>query len=155
MGQETLGSMTQSDNRLARFKAHHETLLTGVRDQRDAVLNPSSDFTQADYAEYLRDNVLPHASREEEMLYTRVDELVQSDIATAGLRVDHTEIERRIAALETREPDGASVPLQLHELTAIVELHFRKEEEVLVPFLQDAIEPKAFEALLARLVDEA
>lgn len=146
--------MPDLEGRLEAFHTHHEVLMRDVQDHRDAVLNPSREFDHHDYAEFLRERVIPHAEREEEVLYRRVDEAVGTQVATAGMRADHEELDRRIDALETLEPDGALLPLVLHEFTALLEHHVQKEGEVLFPFLQGVVDDEALESLLGSLLDD-
>lgn len=143
--------MGAASDRLDSYRSLRDKHLQEVIDQRDAVLDPSRDFDHREYVARLRDTLLEHARVEEQHLYDRVDDLADTSLTTDGLRMDHEEIERRIEALEAGEPDGASLPLRVHELTALVEHHMEKEDEIVVPFLQDALNDEEFETLLNRL----
>ena len=93
---------------------------------------------------FLRDELAPHASEEERVLYPAIDR-VQGARMTATMTIDHMVIGERIEALESTveralrnwEDDQmvAEVSRQLAAIAAIVLLHFRKEEEVLLPIL--------------------
>lgn len=146
--------MSDLEGRLEAFHTHHEVLIEDVLDRRDLVLDPSREFDHREYAAFLRDRVIPHAELEEEILYRRVDEAVGTDVATAGMRADHEELQRRIDALETLEPDGALLPLVLHEFTALLEHHVRKEGDVLLPSLQGVVDDGHLESLLDSLLDD-
>lgn len=122
-------------------------------DHRDAVLDPTRDLDHREYAARLRETLLEHARAEERHLHNRVEELADAPLTTAGLRMDHAEIERRIEAFETSDPDGASLPLQVHELTALVEHHVEKEAAILFPFLEEALGDEEFATRLDRLPD--
>jgi len=143
--------MDVASDRFDSDRLHHDRLLRDVIDQRDAVLDPSRDVDHREFAARLRDTLLEHERAEERYLYDRVDDLADAPLITDGLRMDHEEIEHRIEALETSDPDGASLPLQLHELTALVEHHFQKEAEILYPFLEDVLDEEEFEIRLDRL----
>ena len=85
--------------------------------------------------------------------------------ATATMRADHVEIVSRIdrladtaAAIAIRWPDDTltrDLAHQLVGLSAILLLHFRKEEEVLLPVLDTALGPDDAAALFARMGKEA
>ncbi len=97
---------------------------------------------------FLRDDLLPHARVEEEVLYPAVDRLVGQG-ATATMSVDHVVIGERVDALTEAVDDAldhwddvdrvADISRRLAALAAIVELHFRKEEEVLLPVLDSGL----------------
>ncbi len=81
------------------------------------------------------------------------------------MRADHVEIVARIdrlaeaaAAVEQRWPDAElarDVAHQLVGLSAILQLHFRKEEEVLLPVLDANLDTDAAAALFARMGEVA
>lgn len=93
---------------------------------------------------FLRDELVPHAREEERALYPVIDRL-QGAATTATMVVDHVVVGERIEALAStvdRALDDwddaelvADVSRQLAAIAAIVLLHFRKEEEVLLPIL--------------------
>ena len=95
-------------------------------------------------AGFLRDELVPHAWEEEDVLYPAIDRL-QGAATTATMTFDHVVIGERIEALvstvdralaEWDDADlVAEVSRQLAAIAAIVLLHFRKEEEVLLPIL--------------------
>jgi hypothetical protein len=81
--------------------------------------------------------------------------------ATATMKADHNEIVARIdrladtlARIEQDSPDPAlarDLARQLVGLAAILQLHFRKEEEVLLPVLDASLGPDDAAALFARM----
>lgn len=93
---------------------------------------------------FLRDELVPHAREEERVLYPAIDRL-QGAAITATMTIDHVVITERIEALESTVERAlsnwddaelvADVSRQLSAIAAIVLLHFRKEEEVLLPIL--------------------
>lgn len=93
----------------------------------------------------LRDHLIPHAHAEEAALYPRVEQVMGAPGATDTMKADHTEIVRRIdrlAVLVAAVGGGPAsaeqteeLKAQLYGLAAILVLHFRKEEDVLLPVL--------------------
>lgn len=99
--------------------------------------------------DFLKGHLLPHATAEEEILYPAIDEAVGSANATATMKIDHDEIAIRIEHLRETIvkaldlwPDGeqtAAIVRQLSVLHGVILLHFRKEEEVLLPILDSML----------------
>src|SRR5512139_37201 len=114
---------------------------------------------------FLRGHLVPHARAEEQVLYPAVEQAMAAPGATATMAADHTEIVARIdrladtaATVATRWPDNAvarDLTHQLVGLSAILLLHFRKEEEVLLPVLDTTLGSDDAEALFARMGKEA
>jgi iron-sulfur cluster repair protein YtfE (RIC family) len=114
---------------------------------------------------FLRDHLVPHATAEEQVLYPAVERAMGAPGATATMAADHAEIVNRIdrlaadvATIEQRWPDaalGASLGRQLIGLSAILQLHFRKEEEVLLPVLDAELDPDDAVALFHRMGEVA
>ena len=94
---------------------------------------------------FLRGHLVPHARAEEQVLYPAVEDAMAAPGATATMRADHAEIVTRIdrladtaATVATRWPDDTvarDLTHQLVGLSAILLLHFRKEEELYQPLL--------------------
>jgi iron-sulfur cluster repair protein YtfE (RIC family) len=105
-----------------------------------------------DIVEFLRGHLVPHAAAEEQVLYPAVEDAMAAPGATATMRADHSEIVARIDRLAEAVPMvGARWPdadlahdlaHQLVGLSAILLLHFSKEEEVLLPVLDAALGPE-------------
>ncbi|HET8619142.1 MAG TPA: hemerythrin domain-containing protein [Acidimicrobiales bacterium] len=118
-----------------------------------------------DIVAFLRDHLVPHATAEEHVLYPAVEEAMAAPGATATMQADHTEIVGRIdrlaeavGAIEQRWPDAAlarDLAHQLVGLSAILLLHFRKEEEVLLPVLDASLDAEGATALFARMGEVA
>ena len=114
---------------------------------------------------FLRGHLVPHARAEEQVLYPAVEDAMAAPGATATMRTDHAEIVTRIdrladtaATVATRWPDDTvarDVTHQLVGLSAILLLHFRKEEEVLLPVLDATLGSDDAAALFARMGKEA
>lgn len=110
--------------------------------------------------EFLVGDLIPHAVAEDEVLYPAVDR-VMGAAGTATMRVDHVEIGERIerlastveGALVAWDDAGVTADLsrQLAGLAAIVLLHFRKEEEVLLPILDSGLTVEEAQALFDRM----
>lgn len=102
---------------------------------------------------------------EEEVLYPAVEQAMAAPGATATMRADHAEIVSRIdrvadtaTTVATHCPDDTlarDLTHQLVGLSAILLLHFRKEEEVLLPVLDSTLGPEDAAALFARMGQEA
>jgi iron-sulfur cluster repair protein YtfE (RIC family) len=111
--------------------------------------------------EFLQDHLMPHARAEEAALYPAVEEAMQAPGATDTMRADHGEIARRIDALATLvtsigagpPSDGQAEQLraQLYGLSAVLQLHFAKEEEVLLPVLDAHLDAGDAAQLFARM----
>lgn len=108
---------------------------------------------------FLRDQLIPHAGQEEEVLYPEIDRITGGP-TTATMTLDHVEIgartDRLAASVETAldawGPEvAADLSRQLASLAAIVVLHFEKEEEALLPLLDEALTPDAAGELFARM----
>jgi iron-sulfur cluster repair protein YtfE (RIC family) len=110
---------------------------------------------------FLRHHLIPHAIAEDEVLYPAVEEVMGAPGATATMQADHTEVVARVDrlaatvdAVTERWPDldlVDDVAVQLAGLSAIIGLHFRKEEEVLLPRLDRSLSPTAAEELFSRM----
>ncbi len=95
--------------------------------------------------EFLRGHLVPHARAEEAVLYPAIERIMGAPGATDTMKADHVEIVRRITQLASSvEAVGAGTATalqieqlraQLYGLSAIVHLHFAKEEDVLLPIL--------------------
>jgi uncharacterized protein (DUF2249 family)/hemerythrin-like domain-containing protein len=94
--------------------------------------------------EFLRGDLLPHAHGEERHLYGLIDSLVKAHNAnsTATMCVDHTFLEEQVDRIESavgrlerssgseRTAAAAELERLLIELSAVLRLHLRKEEDV-------------------------
>lgn len=118
-----------------QFSNQTAMLADSVVDKRDAVLKPNLEYDTQDFVGFLREELLPQLSREEDVLYDAIDDQAGTALATAGLRADHETIEQRVDALASSELDGASLPIELHELTALLVHHVETEHAELVPAL--------------------
>ena len=118
-----------------------------------------------DAVTFLRDHLVPHATAEETLLYPAVDRALGSPGATVTMVVDHEEIVRRIAILEGLvglsaggPPSGeliSELRAHLYGLEAILALHFRKEEEILLPALEAGLGDAQIAAVIDAMHDTA
>lgn len=108
---------------------------------------------------FLRDQLAPHAEQEEEILYPEIDRITGGP-TTATMTLDHVEIKSRsdrlAASVDTAIEDwgpgvAADLSRQLAALAAIIVLHFEKEEEALLPLLDEALTPAAAGELFAQM----
>ena len=161
-----------TDNRPTEpLRAEHRDLLPHLR-ALDTAANEVAGWnrdtaiaTLGEIVGFLRGHLVPHAAAEEAFLYPAVEQAMAAPGATATMRADHVEIVARIdqladtmSAITQRWPDAdlsRDLGHQLVGLSAILHLHFRKEEEVLLPVLDASLNADAASALFARMGDVA
>ena len=100
---------------------------------------------------FLSQQLIPHAKAEDQALYPVVGRLMGAPEATATMRRDHVEIGRLIEELGVLRSSlkGESMDLSqeqglrrvLYGLSALVTVHFAKEEEVYLPLLDRRLTP--------------
>ena len=101
------------------------------------------------HEDMIHDGTDPSGSAEEAVLYPAVEAAMAAPGATATMRADHAEIVARIGRLadtatsiDRRWSDtelARDLGHQLVGLAAILNLHLRKEEEVLLPHLDASL----------------
>jgi iron-sulfur cluster repair protein YtfE (RIC family) len=159
--------MTDQNLPTEPLRAEHRDLLPHLKaldtaaDQVDRWDRDEALKVLGDVVAFLRGHLVPHASAEEQVLYPAVEEAMAAPGATATMRADHVEIVARIDRLascvgeiHTRWPDDAlarDLTHQLVGLAAILQLHFAKEEEVLLPVIDQSLSPEAAAELFARM----
>lgn len=100
---------------------------------------------------FLSTHLLAHAEWEEKVLYEAIDRTVPSSqyLWTQTMRYDHRIIERWVHLLakeaEKKEPDAAKFIRHCDRLLGLVQAHFEKEEEVLLPILDGAMTREDFD----------
>lgn len=153
------------------LRAEHRDLLPHLLALDAAAINIAgmdSDAavkTLADVVGFLRGHLVPHAAAEEAVLYPAVEDAMGAPGATATMRADHVEIVARIdrlaesaATVERRWPDAnlaRDIAHQLVGLSAILQLHFGKEEDVLLPVLDASLDAGTAAALFTRMGEVA
>jgi iron-sulfur cluster repair protein YtfE (RIC family) len=106
---------------------------------------------------FLRDDLVPHATAEDDELYPVVEEVMEAPGATATMRRDHVEIARlvdELGALTARlhatpsvtDPHG--LRRVLYGLYAVIRLHLAKEEELYLPLLDAGLSAQRAERVL-------
>ena len=155
------------DSVTERLRAEHRELLPHLAelDQTPSELHAWGTQQVRDrlraIVTFLRSDLVPHATAEEAVLYPAVEQAMGAPGATATMRADHAEIMARIDRLASTvevlsEPwprPGVidDVAVQLAGLSAIIRLHLRKEEDLLLPALDRALTREAAEDLFARM----
>lgn len=88
--------------------------------------------------DFVRGTLVPHAEAEERVLYPEVAKILGSPQATAPMIADHRAIRELAADLaEADDEDGDRLQELLYGLHALVAAHFRKEEELYLPLLDE------------------
>ena len=147
--------MTTGERPTEPLRAEHRDLLPhlltldAAADDLDGWSQDEAVEALGDIVAFLRGHLVPHATAEEHVLYPAVEKAMAAPGATATMKADHTEIVARIdrladtiGAVEGRWPDAAlarDLTHQLVGLAAILQLHFHKEEEILLPVLDASL----------------
>jgi iron-sulfur cluster repair protein YtfE (RIC family) len=99
--------------------------------------------------DFLAHHLIPHAEAEERVLYPAVQKAMNAPEATATMSRDHVEVGRltehlgelraRMASADKAEPlssgDARELRRLLYGLSALITVHFAKEEEIYLPLL--------------------
>lgn len=151
----------------APLRAEHRELVPYIADLRavaDSVgvaplaelrlrLRAASDF--------LVSHLIPHALAEDEVLYPAVTAFVGTPVATATMSRDHQAVlalTTELAALrrlaegdELRAQTAAGLRRVLYGLHALIKVHFAKEEEILLPLLDERLTSASARDLFAAM----
>ncbi len=137
--------MSEQKLTLEDFHQHHTRLM---RDMDAAFDAARSSGNSKPLVHFLRTELLPHAASEEKALYPVVEDLLCTQGYTiAGMIMEHREVERMVGELE-HESDFRDLS---HRLQYLIQLHFRKEEEILVPVLADKLNADQIHDLIVRV----
>jgi iron-sulfur cluster repair protein YtfE (RIC family) len=138
------------------FRHEHEQLLEHIDHLAQAArelprLSPDErDALRGRVLDFLRGTLLPHARAEEEILYPEWAELVGFADAAVPMVHDHEAIVARVERLEAADPDDVdSLQELLYGLTALISVHFRKEEDLQLPAFDAA--PEVAKRVLERM----
>lgn len=111
----------------------------------------------AEAYQFLTGHLLPHAQAEERVLYPLVGKLIGASEATATMSHDHTAISQLIGELgdlqssldrtALGEEQKNALRRVLYGLSALVAVHFAKEEEIYLPLLDTRLTPKEARSL--------
>jgi iron-sulfur cluster repair protein YtfE (RIC family) len=113
-----------------------------------------------DVYEFLAYHLIPHAQAEDAALYPTVQKVLGSPDATKTMSRDHVEVGRYIAELAELQQDISprnfkSLQRVLYGVYALVKVHFAKEEEVYLPFLEERLSPEEAKAMFAAMESAA
>jgi iron-sulfur cluster repair protein YtfE (RIC family) len=138
------------------LRAEHHDLMTHVEHMRAAArelptLSPQErDTVVGRIATFLDETLVPHARREEEVLYRVIGEMLDQPRATEPMIHDHQVIRETAQLLEHADRnDVAMLQELLYRLYGLIVAHFRKEEDLYLPML-DA-HPDRAQQVLAQL----
>ena len=151
----------------APLRAEHRELVPHVDDLRtvaDSVgVVPLADLrNRLQWAsDFLTSHLLPHALAEDEVLYPAVAAFVGTPVATATMSRDHEAVlamTTELAALrrlaegdELRAQTASGLRRVLYGLHALIKVHFAKEEEILLPLLDERLTSASARDLFAAM----
>ncbi|HEY0593823.1 MAG TPA: hemerythrin domain-containing protein [Thermoanaerobaculia bacterium] len=144
----------------ASFRAEHAEVKEHLRhiDSMAGSLPSQDEAKRAKTAgfivEFLTDHILTHAAWEEKNLYPAVDKRTTAGARpfTGTMRYEHGIIGRRIADLRSAASgsgfDAARFVRDTDRLLGLIAAHFEKEEEVLLPVLDESMTREQVESEL-------
>ena len=152
---------------LTHLRHEHQELapriewLKDVADQLDLASVEAIVIELEEALIFLNHHLLPHAKAEEDVLYRAYDQVANSPWATDTMRRDHREIEnltQELTALRLRVYMDPLTDEQKQEfrrvmfgLYHLLRVHFRNEEELLIPRLENALTHEAADQLVASM----
>jgi hemerythrin-like domain-containing protein len=113
--------------------------------------------TQTDRASlilFLRADVLPHAAAEEAVLYPAVERaLLTHGHATATMVMDHRAVARLLDEMAglTAAANPTAYNRKACQLETILRTHFAREQDFVVPALQQRLSPAELDAVFASM----
>ena len=131
--------MTMTDAQAAdAIRAHHAQMQADLRSRVDALIAAVRDgaphaAAQQQVLEYLRGELLPHATAEEGALYPAADAGIAA-LLIRSMRDEHRNLIARAEELGSAE-DGVSAATHAAAISALFESHLHKENDLLVPAL--------------------
>ena len=139
----------------AEFRDGHAALITDFGWLMSKAVNPASTHRdRAHLVLYLRAEILPHARAEEMILYPALDSVLGTKgHATATMVLDHKAIARLVDDLSAlaSSPYPEAYRRKVYALDAVLESHFAKEEEFILPILRRKMGESELRALFARM----
>lgn len=144
-------SVTQS------LRDEHKELLPSIEDIGN--LAESVDILSEDelhkrlkvVLDFLQKQLIPHALAEDEVLYPKIDELAHFALATKTMRYDHEKIAQLTQILSENMNNKHNLQKLLYQLSLLVVLHFKKEEEIYLPFLDENLNQKDAQYLFEQM----
>ncbi len=136
------------------LRRRHERLRPGVERLAEVAREiPSLSLHErraavAELLDFLRGELRRHAEAEEAWLYPEIAHRLRHPAATAGMAFDHELLREQTDLLESvDEHDADGLQAVLYGLHALLDAHFRKEEEVYLPFLDSKGEVPTISAI--------
>jgi iron-sulfur cluster repair protein YtfE (RIC family) len=136
------------------LRRRHESLRPRVARIADVAREiPSLDPRQrravvAETLGFLRGELRLHAEAEEGWLYPEIALQLRHPLATAGMAFDHELLREQVNVLEAVDVhDTPALQAVLYKLHALLDTHFRKEEELYLPLLEYKGEAAAIAAI--------
>lgn len=105
--------------------------------------------------DFFQKQLIPHALAEDEVLYPKIDELARFAQATKTMRYDHEKIAKLTHAISENMDNKHVLQKLLYQLSLLVSLHFKKEEEIYLPFLDENLNQKDVEYLFEQMESAA
>lgn len=142
---------------LSPFGTEHDMLRGGFAAALARAVAPAAPRAEREaLVAFLRGNVIPHAQVEERVLYPALDSVLGTHgYATATMVLDHRAIARltiELATLAAGQPEAFRDRALM--VQALVENHFAKEEDFVLPNLARKMTDRELRALLARMDKE-
>ncbi len=139
---------------LSPFEMEHDLLLSKFDLALERAVTPGATRAEREqFVAYLRTGLIPHAQVEERVLYPALDSVLGTrGYATATLVLDHRAIARltiELAAIPTT--DTVAFRRKAFAVAALIESHFAKEEDFVLPNLARKMKDRDLRALLARM----
>lgn len=142
----------------------HVEMLRSTADLVDAAMTDHVRGLLDEAHDFLVERLIPHATAEDRVLYPVVEEAMGAPGAARIMRLDHVAIRRLVGDLawlraqlrdSTVTCDQAmALRRVLYGLHAVLKLHLAREEEILIPVLDDWLTPGRA-AVLFRAIAEA
>ncbi len=139
---------------LSSFGSEHATLLGGFDAALARAMTPAATRAERqELVEFLRTALIPHAQVEERVLYPALDSVLGTHgYATATMILDHRAIARLTVELAALAPgDPQAFQRKALAVADLVESHFAKEEDFVLPNLARRMSDRDLRALLARM----
>ena len=142
--------------------------IEALRTTADAVGDVAPDALRAkldESCDFLTHHLIPHAEAEEHALYPVVGKVLGASGATKTMSRDHVEVKALTGQLRglrdqvrASEPSPAQIKdlrRVLYGLSALVKVHFAKEEEVYLPILDARLTPDEARSLFEKMEQAA
>jgi hemerythrin-like domain-containing protein len=118
-----------------------------VFDQVEGVLPRLSSAQEAKILATVAEGLLSnHAETEKNLAYSVLDHVLKEDDRLNRLHQDHHEIDEHFKRVH-RAKDLAEAQRLLKAALAATREHFRREEEIIFPFLERVLQPETLETL--------